>query len=365
MGFGTNAVFADLTAFPYPVADFGIDQAFDAIEDLFIAQNKLVHEQLDMFVGRTDKQYMIAAAPDSTTTQELDEFGTPPPQKIVAGQQIGFPLRKFGAAWQATFTAMQVMTGKELAADATAVAYADLNRIQQRIRNAFYTPTNYLFTDRLMDRRQQFQLPIKALANADGFPIPIGPNGEIFDPTTHNHYMATVGVSVLQSDYDLLITNVMEHHRSGQPMLAINQANEAFVRGFIAANGLGIFSPDVDVRVIQPLTQIYTTAGLEIANLYNRRIGLYRGVEVWVKPWVIAGYPVCWQVGADIDKPLMLRERTSGSGDLRLVWDGTGHPLNAKVWEREFDVAVFHRIAGAVLDSTHQTTYQAPLIPAA
>lgn len=363
MAYGTNAVFADLAVFPYPVADFGVDQAFDAIESLYQDLDRLVREQMSTFVDTTSLQFMIAAAPDTMSSQELDEFGTPNPQKIVAGQQIGFPLRKYGAAWQATFTAMQVMTGKELAAQATAAGYANLNRIQQRIRNALYSPTNYLFYDRLMDRRMQYQLPVKALANADGFPIPIGPNGEIFDPNVHNHLMATVGASKAQSDYDLLITNVMEHHRAGMPMLGINQADEAFVRGFILANGLGAFAPDVDVRVIQPLTQIYTTTGLDITNLYDRRIGLYRGVQIWVKPWAIAGYPVCWQEGTD-DKPLMLRERRPGSFGLKLAFEGVGHPLHAKVWENEFDISVFNRIGAAVLDSTHQTTYVAPAIPA-
>lgn len=364
MAFGTNAVFADLATFTYPVADFGLDQAFDAIEDLFNAQNALVREQLTTFVDTTSLQWMVAAAPDSTTTQELDEFGTPPAQKIEAGAQVGFPLRKFGSAWQATFTAMKVMTGKELAANATAAAYANLNRVQNRIRTAFYSPTNYNFTDRLMDRRQQYQLPVKALANADSFPLPIGPNGEIFDASTHSHYLATVGASKAQSDYDLLITHVMEHHRAGKPMLAINQADVAFVRTFVVANGLDNFAATVDVRVIQPLTASYANIPLDTTNLYNRQIGIYRGVEVWVKPWALAGYPVCWQAEEGGDKPLMMRERSPGSYGMKLVWEGVGHPLNAKVWENEFDVACWNRVGAAVLDSTHQTTYTAPVIPA-
>lgn len=362
MGFGTNTVFANLASFPFPVAEFGMNEAFDAIEDLWEAQNKLIRDQLTDFVDTTTLQWMIASAPDQTTTQEIDEFGTPNPQKIVAGQQIGFPMRKFGSAWQATFTAMKVMTGKELAAEATAAATADLRRVQQRIRNAIYLPVNYLFTDRLMDRRQQYQLPVKALANADGFPLPPGPNGEIFNASTHNHYMGTVGSTVAQTDYDLLIVNVMEHHNSGTPMLAVNQADVGFVRAFVSTGGAGTFAADVDVRVIQPLTQLYANQALDVTNLYNRRIGIYNGVEVWVKPWAIAGYPVCWQTTGD--KPLMMRERTEGSGGMKLVWEGVGHPLNGKIWEREFDISVFNRIAAAVLDTGAQTTYVAPAIPA-
>lgn len=361
--FGTNAVFADLTAFPYPVADFGLEQAFDAIENLYVAQNALVREQLTDFCEYTTQQFMIASAPDSEVMQEIDEFGTPSAQKITPGQQIGFPLRLFANGWQATNTALKRMTTVELAAQAQAAAYADLTNVQRRIRLALYTPTNYLFYDKLMDRRQQFQLPIKALANADGFPLPIGPNGEIFNASTHNHYVATVGASVAQSDYDLAITNLMEHHRSGRPMLLINQTEEALVRGFIVANGLGVFQPDVDVRVIQPLTQIYTVTPLDTTNLYNRRIGLYRGVEIWIKPWVISGYPIFIQTGVPDAKPLMFRERNAGSGDFHLEFEGILHPLSAKVWTREFDISVWHRIAAVVLDTTHQTTFVAPVIP--
>ncbi len=360
MGFGTNAVFDDLASFPYPVADFGLDQAFDAIEDLFEAQNKLVSEQLMLFVDTTTLPFMVSSAPDQTTTQELEEFATPNPQKIISGQQIGFPLRKFGAAWQATYGALNVMPAKELAAQATATANAALRRVQQRLRNALYSPMNYSFYDKWADRRQQFPLPIKALANADGFPIPVGPNGETFNASTHNHYLATVGSSVAQSDYDALILTVMEHYNMGTPMLIINAADLGFVRSFVSANGAGTFAPDVDVRVIQPLTQLYANQALDITNLYNRRVGIYNGVEVWVKPWAIATYPVCIQTNTNRDKPLMKRERKAGSSGLKLVFEGYGHPLAAKVWEDEYDIAVYDRVAAAVLDTTHQTNYTVP-----
>lgn len=362
MGFGTNSVFADLAAFPYPVNQFGLNEAFDAIEELWTAQNNQIREQRAEFVDTTTLQFMIMSAPDSETTQELSEYGTPNPQKITPGQQIGFPLRKFGRSWQATFTDMKVMTGKEIAANGLAAATADLRRVQERIRNALYGPLNYLFTDRLVDRRQQYQLPVKALANGDTFPLPVGPNGEIF--TNHNHYLATVGASAAQSDWDLLIATVMEHHNSGTPRLIVNQADVGTVRGFIKANGADVFVPDVDARLIQPLTATYTTTPIVTTDLYNRRIGIYNNAEVWVKPWAIAGYPVCYQANIN-DKPLMLRERMDGSGDMQMVWEGVGHPLNAKVWEREFDIAVYNRIGAAVLDTTHQTNYVMPAIPAA
>lgn len=362
--FGTNAVFDNLAVFPYPVADFGLDQAFDAIEAQWLAQDRIIKEQLADYVDRTELQFMVGSSPDSTTTQEIDEFGTPNPQKLIAGQQIGFPLRKFGNAWQATFQAMKVMPAKELAAQAQAAMTADMRRVQERIRRALYVPTNYSFYDKLVDRRQQYALPVKALANADGFPLPVGPNGEVVDATTHNHYLARAAGSVTQNDYDALILTVMEHHNSGRPMLFLNQADVGFVRAFVSTSGAGTFAPDVDVRVIQPLTALYANQALDVTNLYNRRIGVYNGVEVWVKPWAIAGYPVCLQVVGD--KPLMMREMPGAENQgMRMVWEGYGHPLNCKVWEHTFDVAVYNRVAAAVLDTTHTTTYVAPTIPAA
>jgi hypothetical protein len=35
------------------------------------------------------------------------------------------------------------------------------------------------------------------------------------------------------------------------------------------------------------------------------------------------------------------------------------------VWVRYFDMSVYNRVAAAVLDTTHQTTYVMPVLPAA
>lgn len=355
MGFGTMTTYDELAGSVLTVPEFNFNRAFDAVEDLFNRTNELVQEQVDDFVETTTDAIRNGASPDTMTTQELSELGTPNPQKITAGQQIGFPLRKFGAAWQATDDAIDNMLANELAAQAVGVQTADLRRVQERIRNAFYSPTNYSFTDRLVARYHQYPLPVKALANADTYNLPIGPNGETF--TAHNHYLATVGASVAQSDYDRLIDTVMEHFNMGSPRLIINSAQQTAVAAFTG------FAPSVDLRIVQPYTSIYATGGLDVTNPYNRKIGIYRGTEVYVKPWAIAGYPICYQFG--VGKPLVMREKAAGSGGLRLKWDSYLHPLRAKVWIREFDMAVYNRVSAAVLDTTHQTTYVVPTIPAA
>jgi len=280
---------------------------------------------------------------------EIDEFGTPDAQKVAAGSNVGFPLRKYGGALQWTRTAFQNMMASEFAAQVTGMMDADKLVIIRQIKRAIFTPTNTAYVDRLVDG---VALPLKALVNADSAPIPLGPNGEVFNGASHTHYLGTA--SFVASDLSALISTVTEHFGNGNIIVDINQAQEAAVRaltGFVAY---------IDPRVIAPITAQYATQGLEnLVNIYNRRIGLYAGAEIWVKPWVPASYLFSYLEGQR--RPLVMRPRPTGGGDLALVFEDEEHPLRARVYEREFGISVYTRINGAAL-YTGNATYAAPVI---
>lgn len=351
--YGTNTTLDTLASSYQSVAKFGLDQAFDAIEDLYEKNNAIVKEEIADLCDVTTDRLRRAGTPDVATSQELSELGTPNPQKVQAGAAVGFPLRKFGGAWQGSFQYLNTVTGNKLAADAVGIMTADLRRIQQRIRLALYSPLNYTFDDFLVDHLIQIPLPIKALANADTMGLPVGPNGETF--TNHNHYLARVGGSVAQSDYDGLVDTVMEHFNAGTPILEINRADEAFVRTFTG------FAPLTDIRVHQPLTALYGLQPLDVTNTYNRQVGIYRGAEVWVKPRALAGYPICWIRGQK--PPLVMREPDFAQTGMHIEYEGISHPLMSKIWTRFFDISVWNRVNAAVLDTTHTGTYVMPTIP--
>lgn len=348
MTYGTFSVLDTLAASQQTVAQFGEDNAFSAVDAALAAHNRIQQELLGAFVETTSDRLRRYGGVDAMSMDEIDEFGTPDVQKITAGSNVGFPLRKFSIALQWTRTAFQVMRANELAANVNAAFTADEKRIIREIKRAIFTPTNSTYLDRYVDN---VQLPVKALVNADSAPLPLGPNGETFNAATHTHYLGTA--SFVAADLTTLIETVLEHYNTGQPMMFINRAQEATIRGFTG------FTAYLDARIIPASGTQSAQGNLDAVNLYDRAIGIFGGAEVWVKPWMPAGYVFATIQGQPA--PLVFRTRDGGSGNLELVFEDENHPLRARVWEREFGVGVWTRTNGAVLDTAH-SSYTAPTI---
>lgn len=347
--YGTISTLDTLAASQATIAEIGEDRAFAAVDAYLQAHNRITRELMgDLAEVTTDRQRRYGGN-DTVVMQELDQFGMPDAQKISAGATIGVPMRRFGDTIQWTRSAFEVMTGAEMAAQVNAITAADLVLRQREIKRALFYPTNVdNFNDRLVDN---VELDIKRLVNADGAAIPLGPNGESFDASTHTHYIGEA--SYTNAFLLALIENVLEHYGSGRAVVYINRAQEAATRGFAD------FVPYLDARLI-PANSATTARGtLDTANLYDRAIGIFNGAEIWVKPWVPANYVFTWVMGQP--PPLLFRERRPGSGDLRLVYEDENHPLRARSYESEFGVAVWNRTNGAVLYIAN-ATYAAPTL---
>lgn len=351
--YGTQTTLDTLAANFQTVAEIGEDDAFAAVDAALAAHNQILMEQLDALVERTTDRLKRYGGPASMQMQELDQWGTPDAQKVGAGATVGFPLRKYGNALQWTRSALQVLTGAELAAQVNALMDSDKVNLSRQIKKAIFIPTNYTFEDILID---DVQLAVKALVNADSAAIPLGPQGEEFDGATHTHYLATA--SLVEANVVSLITTVIEHYGAGSVYLYINQAQEATVRAmakFFAYVINAITQSDASIRA----------EGRDLAAmpLNNRAIGVFEtgGAEVWVKPWIPASYMFCFVAGQP--KPLVMRIRSNGqgAGDLQLVFEDEAHPLRARGYEREFGMSVWNRTNGAVL-YTASGTYAAPTL---
>jgi hypothetical protein len=64
-------------------------------------------------------------------------------------------------------------------------------------------------------------IPVKAFANADGFPIPPGPDATTF-PSNHSHYIGTANALPTEPNVDALLLNVSEHGYTDQTLF-VNQ----------------------------------------------------------------------------------------------------------------------------------------------
>ncbi len=183
----------------------------------------------------------------------------------------------------------------------------------------------------------------------------MGPNGEAFDASTHTHYLANSGLTT--ASLDALIDTVREHFDSGEVRLVINAAQESAVRG------LSGFDRYLDARVQPAFTTQSALGGLDIANTQNRAIGIYNGAEVWVKPWAIPSYILCYrrQGGEFGRKVLAYRHSVHNDGNLMILSQKRDYPLEAEQMGREFGIGVQDRIGAAVL-FTASGTYAAPTL---
>jgi hypothetical protein len=357
MAYGTLSVLDTLASSQQTIAQYGEDRAFADIQNALEIHNRILEGSMMGLVERTTDRQRRYGGASTTTMAKKDEFGRSDAQKVTAGSNVGFPLELFDYSVQWTRKFMENATTAELAAQFTAAQDAHRTRVQNELLRALTGPTNYTFTDHLVDH---VDLAVKRLLNADSAPIPLGPNGESFTASTHTHYLARVS-TLAASDITGAINTVIEHHAIGQPMLYINRANEAAVRAFTGAGEFLAYQP----VTIQPADNVARAMGgtLPGAPLDNRAIGIWgtSNTEVWVKPWIPANYMFAFVMGAP--PPLVFRTRNAGGGGLVVAAEDEAHPLRARTLESEFGFGVWTRTNGAVL-YVGGTSYTAPTIAA-
>lgn len=347
MIYGTLSVSDLLATTQQSVAAVGEERVWQAIDDALRVHNQITQELLGSLVETSTDRQRRYGGPDAMVMDEIDEYGTPDAQKVAAGQTVGFPLRLYGISVQWTRKYFQNHTPAELAAQFTAAQDADVKAIQRELKRAIFRPTNTTFVDRLVDN---VSLGVKAFVNADSAPVPLGPMGDEFNGATHTHYLGTG--SFVAADLTALIDTVVEHHNVGTPLVYINKAQEAAVRGFSG------FTAYLDARLLPASTAQTARGSLDMMNPQNRAIGVYGAAEIWVKPWVPASYLFAWVMGGP--RPLVMRQRPGGTG-MVVAAEDEAHPLRARTLEREFGIGVWQRTNGAAL-YTGNATYAAPTI---
>jgi hypothetical protein len=204
---------------------------------------------------------------------------------------------------------------------------------------AIFDDTNYTFVDMNVDN---VSLAVKRFCNADSAIIPDGPDGTAFAGASHQHYTAATPMVV--ANLTALINLVLEHGHTNDVRLAINVAQEAAVRILVG------FSAYVDVRMTLNAASSVPVKQVSISGMAanNRPIGLLGGAEVWVKPWVPAGYQFAYDA-SDSRKPLGFRQRVVGGAlqGLRMAGNFSAHPFGGESMEAEFGVGVWTRTNGA------------------
>jgi hypothetical protein len=346
---GTHTIEDLLDVEHQSVAEFGRSTVENVIQSDLENHRQLTEEMVSGLAETTTDRQRIYGDAGNTEMEEVDEFGRGTTQEDHDSGEVAFPLRKFlhDVGWTDDY---EVNASPADMAQATLNAEkADVKKIREQMKKAIFKSSNYSYVDHLIDR---VTLDVKRFVNADGDPIPPGPNGETFDGSTHTHYNAESGLS--NGGLNDSLTDLQEHGHTDQIEMYINQADESAVKG------LADFNKYVDSRLTlrddqnQPRNQRDVSMPLD-----NRAIGIFSAAEVWVKPWVPSGYIFITDVGAS-QMPLNFRQHESaGLRGLRLAAEIRDYPLNIDNMEHYFGVGVWNRTNGVIHHHTNGM-YQDP-----
>ncbi len=322
-------------------ADFG----FDNINAIFAQQlafwNGEVSMALSQLVMPTTERQGISGSSTSVRGIKLDEYGKGRGKKDAPGSTVAAPLDRY--SYPLGKTSMWLLNAKviDLGQYFQSVQAAYLRDLRMEMKMAIFNSANRTYID---INKDNVSLSIKAFVNADGEPIPDSPqDGAVFDPDTHDHYLATA--SLVDANGLSLVATVAEHSVAADLVIILNRADLA------AWQALASFTPAQSSRI-----EIFRdTAADDVPFIRDDRtktsdkfVGTYDIADVWVKPWGISAYPMCYDRNAP--KSLMYRQHESGTAQgLRQTQEFTLNPFTLDFYEALFGFGVLTRTNGAVL----------------
>jgi hypothetical protein len=336
-------------------AQFGVDKIQQTLASETAWTNQSVNELLSDLVVPTVNQSEIWGSAVAHTMDEVDELGGSLAKKQLPGITASVPLRRFtqNLSWSQKY--FELKSPNELASEYLALRKGYLLEIQKQVKKAIFNNVNYSYVDSLYNG---VTLSVKQFCNADGgYTLPDSPGGATFTSSSHDHYPGES--SFLPGYVDSLISNVTEHGGNNTRGVKIVCAL-ADVTTVTSASAGFTSLPDANTQLAA--TQLVSGRTADFSDLENRLLGFWSGgVEVWVKPWAIANYIVCYASGAS-PKPLLYRQRPQSSlQGWRISAPIADYPLLAENAEAEFGFAAFKRDALAVLYFAN-ATYAVPTI---
>lgn len=268
--------------------------------------DNIFRRELEDFCEFTDDYIRVYGNHSYVRMIRGDEFSNPLVQKSSSGVTVGFPVTKYEFA-----------TRK---GEMNNVANQVLPRyIHKDLYNVFFNPCNNLnYEDALVDYRG---IPIYAFLNGDGRPIPVAPDGTIFDPLNHSHFMHTTDKKFNPHNIRMLLSNVVEHTIIGELRLYLNH-NEADQMVIDTCDG--------------PTTRKYTEP------TYFGPIGYFDSAEVYVSPIVPVKKGLCVDIGQPGAKPLCCRRLPS--------WPNVIYDDNKNRYVDYWGLGVWNRHMAAAID---------------
>jgi hypothetical protein len=316
---------------------FGLDTIQEVLTRDVEAHNTIIRESITPVVEITTDAQRIFGGSTQNKMQEVNEFGRAPTQRApLQGSVVGFPLKKvqYNLGWTREW--FRRNTPADMAQATRNAEIGHRLQIEKQFRAAIFGSANYTYYDIY---NKGIALAVKRFLNADGSPIPAGPNAEVFDGTVHTHYLAnaTLTAAFLTS----VVNTVTEHNATARVQLTFAAADESAVRALTGFNAL------IDTRYLLNVASNQPVERLNWQPMNNVQIGWFGRAEVWLRTWGIQGYVAALDINAP-GSPVVMREYALGESNLRTVAQFDMFPLHAEFMEAEFGMAVWYRSAGAV-----------------
>lgn len=323
---------------------YGLDRIAATVQAEIAAQSLAIRTAIAAVATLTTERSTVYGGGTAGEAQKVDEYGRAATQKPGDPSPVNFPLDKYQYPVGYTANFLKTRTPADVVMVTLSATQALGIAVRKEIRLAFFGAANRSVRDNLVDRQL---LTVRALVNADGSPVPTGPNGEEFDPATHTHYDAAAwaGLTAVQraAVLDAAILDVVEHGHGEGLTIAINRQQEgdfAAIPGFVA---------NVPAVVVVGTGTVSTVTPLDVTRIDNRSVGYYKGAEVVTRTWVPPMYLAVYAAGS-ASKPLAFRERADEvSQGFQLAGTNVAHQLQADFMEYDFGIGALTRTNGAAV----------------
>lgn len=323
--------------------------------DLLNAQRAPIIERLTFNVAQPYEQVMQIIGDEF---EEADEWGQPKGIRLGAPWSMGFPLKYYDLGIRYTFRFLGRASAAQIRALHNSALEADQRLIFKGLLTRLFDNTNESAT--LEDTGTV--VTVRPFYNGDITALPVAPPTykATTHLTTHTHYLASGGATVVSGDLDDMYAHIRHHGytEGGEVFLLVNSAQAVTIRSFRTTSDQYNFIP----KAGDPLTNFYsaftgqfpgTPAGS--LNTFPGFIGDYGSIHVIEEDYIPAGYMFMFVSGGKFAErnPVGMREHENAPlRGLKLIPQFERYPLRESFYHHALGFGVRHPGAGVVMQVT-------------
>lgn len=340
------------------IAKAGQELVFEAVNEFVQRINSDMNSAVSAFVSTTTEGYKERyKMPGGGFLQERQDDGRVRNVRATGAWDVAYPIKDYGAAFEANDVALGYMTGQELSNHIQTISIQNANTVRHEVLKRLFNNVQASFVD-----PHHGTLLVEPLANGDTvvYPPAIGATTE----TTENHYIEAGYTAITDNDDPFVTIADKLESRLGTPTggsniaVFINNAQTASVRdlaAFVSVADMGInYGADSNLSGVPT----------ELTSISSARVlGRHEEAGCWIVEWRYIPATYLMGIHLDSESPLKMRVDPSSTGlgrGLQMVSMEHLYPHDRMTWRHRFGVGVANRINGVVVELANGGTYTVP-----